>query len=274
MTLPVVDLAPWRESAARTVPPAVDEALRTSGSFQLVGHALPQAALDAVKEQAGAFFTLPDEAKLPYAASRAGRGWLAPQASSPVPVDAPSVTRDCTESFVLGALPPMRGRSGAESHWFPENVWPHAEVPALRPAAADCAMRLRLLSDELLRVCAEALGLAQAHFIVHTPATRPSPCSCTGSPVRRSPRSMPRTGSPARSPSSTRSRHRCGCTCWTPTPAGRRCPPWRAPCSCWPARCCSTGPVTGGRPPSTASPRVLGHRAQGRRAQRRQPQRR
>ena len=65
--VPVIDLAPWsqRDPDARAgVAVAVDEALRTVGFMQVVGHGIPDDTIAAMVRASDAFFELPLDRKL------------------------------------------------------------------------------------------------------------------------------------------------------------------------------------------------------------------
>ena len=64
---------------------------------------------------------------------------------------------DLKESFAVGADQPT-GDAEVDGYWFQPNVWP-AEVPALQLPCAGYLARMRALADELLVICAAALGL-------------------------------------------------------------------------------------------------------------------
>jgi isopenicillin N synthase-like dioxygenase len=64
---------------------------------------------------------------------------------------------DLKESFAVGASEPV-GDPEVDPVWFPANAWP-AEVPRLRTAVLDYLAAVRTLADDLLRLCAEVLGL-------------------------------------------------------------------------------------------------------------------
>src|SRR5499427_2763107 len=136
-SVPVVDLVPWfgaDESARAAVAAEVDAALQSVGFFLLTGHGVPAGLRDRVRAEARAFFALPAEAKQLYAVTVGGRGWLPP---------------------------------GVDGYWFRPNVYP-AEVPGLEPAVVGYLARMRELADELLVLCAAALGLEPDFFTRHT----------------------------------------------------------------------------------------------------------
>ena len=86
-----------------------------------------------------------------------GRGWIPPGAEANGYAEGTATPPDLKESFSLAADEPT-GDPGIDARWFRPNVWP-AEVPQLLPVVTDYIGRMRWLSDELMSLCAVALGL-------------------------------------------------------------------------------------------------------------------
>jgi isopenicillin N synthase-like dioxygenase len=172
MTVPLVDLRPWfdgsRDSRS-TVAARVDDALRESGFLLVTGHGVPDELRRSVRDHARRFFALPADRKAGYAVPVGGRGWLPPGAEANAHSEGTETPPDLKESYSVGADPPT-GDPEIDRFWFQPNVWPDAEVPELRIAAVEYMTRMRALSDELLRICAVALGLPAGHFTTHTGA--------------------------------------------------------------------------------------------------------
>jgi isopenicillin N synthase-like dioxygenase len=150
MSVPIVDLAPWRAGDRDTTAAAVDAALQEWGFFLLVGHDLPALAA-GVRSAARSFFALPEQVKAAYAAVVGGRGWLPPGVEANAHSEGVESPPDLKETFAIGA------EYGADPTWFRRNVWP-AEVPALQALLTAYEVAQRALADELLTVCGHALG--------------------------------------------------------------------------------------------------------------------
>lgn len=167
--IPVIDLGPWRSGApgerARTAA-RVDEALRAAGFLLVTGHGVDPALPARIREAARAFFRLPAGAKEPYAVTVGDRGWLGPGAEANSHAEGAPSPPDLKESWSWAAEEPT-GRAAVDAEWFRPNAWP-AEVPELRPLVTEYLSRMRALSDELLELLAEALGLDRDHFTRHT----------------------------------------------------------------------------------------------------------
>jgi isopenicillin N synthase-like dioxygenase len=177
--VPTIDLRPWFEGTGRgTVAQAVDAALQRVGFLLVIGHGVPQEERAAVRAAARRFFDLPVATKDRYAVTVGGRGWLPPGVEAngnadlnavaagyrdPDALDSPA---DLKESFAVGA-DQRTGDPQIDGYWFRPNSWP-AEVPELRGSITRYLARMRALADELLVVCAVALGLADDFFTSHT----------------------------------------------------------------------------------------------------------
>jgi isopenicillin N synthase-like dioxygenase len=163
--VPIIDLTPWfsgGEDGRRAVAARVDEALRTSGFLLITGHGVPDEVRARTRATAREFFTLPAAVKARYATQVGGRGWLPPGAEANGYAEGTETPPDLKESFSLAADQPT-GNAAIDERWFRPNVWP-AEVPELQPVVSDYIDRMHRLADELMALCAVALGLPADHF--------------------------------------------------------------------------------------------------------------
>jgi len=166
--IPSIDLRPWFAGTAdgrRHVAEQVDHALRTAGFLLVTGHGIESTLRAEVRSLARLFFLLPDEVKARYAVSVGGRGWIPPGAEANGYAEGTVTPADLKESFSFASDDPT-GDSETDEVWFRPNVWP-AEVPALRSALTEYLGRMRMLSDELMSICAVALGLPADHFAAY-----------------------------------------------------------------------------------------------------------
>ena len=167
--IPLIDLAPWRhgdDSTRARVAERVDEALRSAGFLLITGHGVAAELRASVRTLARKFFALPPSVKARYAVSVGGRGWIPPGAEANGYAEGTTTPPDLKESYSFASDEPT-GDPEVDRTWFRPNVWP-AEVPELRPVLGEYLRRMRALSDELLSVCARALGLAVDHFAAVT----------------------------------------------------------------------------------------------------------
>ena len=173
-SVPVIDLTPWfgphasggDEAARAAVAAEVDAALQSVGFFLISGHGVPDDLRARVRAQARAFFALPAGTKQRYAVTVGGRGWLPPGVEANGYAEGTQTPPDLKESFAVGADQPT-GDPEVDGYWFQPNVYP-AEVPGLEPAIVGYLARMRALADELLVLCAAALGLEPDFFTRYT----------------------------------------------------------------------------------------------------------
>ena len=168
-SVPVIDLTPWRSgdaTARASVAAQVDAALQSVGFFLISGHGVPGELRARVRTAARAFFALPGEVKLRYAVTVAGRGWLPPGAEANGYAEGTLTPPDLKESFAVGA-DQQTGDPDVDAYWFQPNVYP-VEVLALQPAVEAYLAQMRELADDLLVLCATALGLDDDFFTRHT----------------------------------------------------------------------------------------------------------
>ncbi|MEW9532233.1 isopenicillin N synthase family dioxygenase [Microbispora sp. NPDC049125] len=164
-SVPVVDLAPWFEAGAAgraEVAARVDAALREVGFLLVTGHGVPEALREEVRAAARRFFALPPQVKDRYAATVGERGWLPPGVEANGYAEGTPTPPDLKETFAVGADLPI-GHPEIDAEWFPANVWP-SEVPELEPLLTGYLARMRALADELLVICAAALGVESDFF--------------------------------------------------------------------------------------------------------------
>src|SRR3954470_21846010 len=168
-TVPLVDLSPWFAGTSEgraEVAGQVDHALRESGFLLVTGHGVPDDLRRRTRELAREFFALPEDVKQRYAVTVGGRGWLPPGVEANGYAEGTETPPDLKESFAVGADRPT-GDPEVDGYWFQPNVYP-MEVPELRTAVVDYLARMRELADDLLRLGATALGLADDFFTRHT----------------------------------------------------------------------------------------------------------
>ncbi len=168
-SVPVIDLVSWfsgDDTARARVAAQVDASLQNVGFFLITGHGVPDELRARVRGRARAFFALPPETKQRYAVTVGGRGWLPPGVEANAYAEGTQTPPDLKESFAVGADQPT-GDPEVDGYWFQPNVFP-AEVPGLQEAIAAYLAGMRELADELLVLCAAALGLESDFFTRHT----------------------------------------------------------------------------------------------------------
>ena len=169
--VPVIDIAPFlagseagRQQVARTLADAAEQI----GFFAITGHGVPHATIDALYEEAHAFFDLPLAEKQrvappapTYPRGYKGVGFEALAAGNQL--DTPPDLKEYWHfgREVIPDTPDFNGPQGR--HYFHRNIWPAR--PAGFAAAADAYYRaMDDLSVVLCRISALALGLPEHWF--------------------------------------------------------------------------------------------------------------
>jgi isopenicillin N synthase-like dioxygenase len=158
-SVPLLDLSPWYSGDApgrAALAQQVDVALSSAGFLLVTGHGVPTELRARVREASAAFFALPEAVKRRYAVSVAGRGWLPPGVEANGYAEGTETPPDLKESYSVGADQPV-GIPAVDAFWFQQNVWP-AEIPDLRTTITAYLTEMRRLADDLLELCAAALG--------------------------------------------------------------------------------------------------------------------
>ena len=166
--VPLIDLAPWYSAdpaARRQVATDVDRALCEVGFLLVTGHPLSTAPRERVREEVRPFFALPATEKARLACFPGGRGWIPPGAEANAGSDGLDTPPDLKESFTFGPEEvPLAVVGTPEEEWFGPNSWP-AATPGLAAAATGFAAGCAALAEDLLRVFALALDLADDFFV-------------------------------------------------------------------------------------------------------------
>jgi isopenicillin N synthase-like dioxygenase len=171
--VPLIDLTRWTDGSVAQradIAATVDVACRESGFFQIVGHDVPDALIDAVLAEIDTFFHLPVEEKLRIGPSSnaINRGFLplgSEALSYSVGIDTPADLREC---FVMGSdhVPADDIHRDDPYNVFTPNLWP--ERPAdLRAAMTAYFAAVSTLAHTLVDIYAVALGLPGDWFHHH-----------------------------------------------------------------------------------------------------------
>lgn len=173
--LPVIDLAPWFEGTApgrAQVAREVDRACSSLGFFQVVGHGIPAATIEAMRRETDAFFALPLAEKLRHLPPRAGlnRGYAALGSEAlAYSLGAAPARPDLFEAFNVGpdVVPDDPWHQAAPHDFFAPNLWPEG-MPALRAAVSRYFDEAHRVAQALADVFAPALGLPDGWFRPYT----------------------------------------------------------------------------------------------------------
>ena len=162
--IPLLDIAAWRDgsqSQRARIAARMDQAQRQSGFLLIENHGVPADAAgpSSARRPAGSSPFRPSR-RAAYATPVAGRGWIpvGKEANAFYGLEADTAGH-LKESLTIGREFGT-GDAATDAAWFAPNVWP-AEVPALAALCARYAEAVRGLYDELLDLCAAALGLPE-----------------------------------------------------------------------------------------------------------------
>lgn len=154
--VPLIDLAPWTDPAARTaIAQAVDAACRDVGFLQITGHGIPDEVIGEMRHAVDAFFALPLSEKLRWRSPSAdlNRGYAA------------KGTEGLAYSLGMDESPPDLFEAfniGSDA-----NIWP-AGAPGLEPALTAYFNEARRVAHLLTEIFAVALGLPEKYFEAFT----------------------------------------------------------------------------------------------------------
>ena len=165
--IPLIDIAEWRAGPPErraALARSMDDALQRSGFLMVHGHGVRPALLEGIRAEARKFFALPESAKAAYLAPVGGRGWIRPggEANAFYGETADTTRADLKESLTFGR-DYATGDVATDEVWFQPNRWPQ-ETPGLRPLCEEFVVAARALYDDLLAMCAVALGLEEDWF--------------------------------------------------------------------------------------------------------------
>jgi len=170
-TVPAVDISPYvgdgTDEERGQVARLIDAACAEVGFVQILGHGIPQHALDGLKGAMDAFFALPLEAKKAYRVDGgANRGYSPPNSESlslSLGLESASRMNDFFEAFNVGvearSFPPELGLSEDD---FGINVWP--DIEEFTPRVDAYFAHASRVARTLTRIFADALGLAPDFF--------------------------------------------------------------------------------------------------------------
>ncbi|MEW2508317.1 2-oxoglutarate and iron-dependent oxygenase domain-containing protein [Amycolatopsis sp. NPDC047767] len=171
LQVPLIDISRWPGGSASdraAIAAAVDEAARTVGFMQIVGHGIPAAAADGLAGAIDAFFSRPADEKRQWrpATPETNRGYTPPRAekvSLSLGVTSPE---DLFEAFNVGADVTAAGAPELPEEHYPANIWP--PVPGFRERVAEWMTHAGALAHRLTDIFALALGLEEDFFATRT----------------------------------------------------------------------------------------------------------
>lgn len=164
-TLPILDLAAATASGAAAIDAiarTLDELLRDTGFFYVENHGISDAVLRAVRDQAHAFFELPDREKLKIHIARSPhhRGYFPEGEENALGHPVPDRKEGFEMALELAADDPdvLAGKP-----FHGPNAWPDG-LPGFRPALMQMYDGMRGMCDRICTLLARALGLPRDFF--------------------------------------------------------------------------------------------------------------
>jgi isopenicillin N synthase-like dioxygenase len=174
--VPTVDISAYvgagtaEERAAAAA--AFDEAARTVGFVQVIGHAVPTEITDAFAAALNEFFDLPLDAKVTYRTPpEVNRGYAPPKTESlslSLGLAPSNRMHDFFEAFNIGAAVSDFPELDLPLADYPENIWPDAEAPGFPAAVSAYFDEAARVARTLTTLFADALGLPAGFFEGYT----------------------------------------------------------------------------------------------------------
>ncbi len=168
--VPVVDISSYTGSGSPAerarAAAAIDKACRTVGFIQIVGHGVPQAAIDGLTAAMDSFFALPLEVKKESIIAGVNRGYSAPrteQLSLSLGVESATRMNDFFEAFNIGQGVDAYPDLDLPPEHYADNVWP-AGVPGFADATLAWFAEAGRVARMLTAIFADALGLPAGFF--------------------------------------------------------------------------------------------------------------
>ncbi len=170
-TVPVVDITAYvrdGDAAQRhRVAEAMDDACRSVGFVQIVGHAIAPRVTDALAQAMDDLFGLPLEVKKSYRGKpTVNRGYTAPVSESlslSLGVESATCMNDFFEAFNIGRPASAFPTLTLPHDDYAENVWP-TQLPDFESAVSAYFDEASRVARTLTAVFADALGLERGFF--------------------------------------------------------------------------------------------------------------
>lgn len=173
-SVPSIDITPYvadgtAEQKAE-VARAIDEACRTVGFMQILGHGIPDATIAGLTEAMDAFFALDLETKKTYKTPpKINRGYSPPKSESlslSLGVESANRMNDFFEAFNVGAAKSDYPGVDLPDDDYAENTWP--EVAGFREKVDAYFVEARRVAETMTVIFADALGLPAGFYDAYT----------------------------------------------------------------------------------------------------------
>jgi len=172
--VPSIDITPYvangtadeRAAVAR----AVDDACRTVGFMQILGHAIPNATIAGLTEAMDAFFALDLATKKTYKTPPAiNRGYSPPKSESlslSLGVESANRMNDFFEAFNVGAARSDYPGVDLPDDDYAENTWP--DLAGFRAQVEAYFVEAKRVAETMTVIFADALGLPAGFYDAYT----------------------------------------------------------------------------------------------------------
>jgi len=175
--VPAIDISsyvsapPGADAARAAVAAAVDEASRTVGFMQILGHGIPAETIAGLASAMDDFFALSlDEKKSYRTPPEVNRGYSPPKTESlslSLGVESANRMNDFFEAFNVGsARSDYPDAPGLPADDYAENLWP--DVPGFRDRVEAYYAEAGRVARTMTRIFVDALGLDVDFYDVHT----------------------------------------------------------------------------------------------------------
>lgn len=167
--VPVIDISAYVRDGSQAeraaVAAALNHAASTVGFMQVVGHGIPTAATEGLKDAIDSFFGLELEAKKEYIVTGANRGYTAPKSESlalSLGVEKPGMMNDFFEAYNVGVEAGSFPDLDLDESDYGLNVWP--ALDGWREAIETYFGEAQRVAHTLTTIFADALGLEPGFF--------------------------------------------------------------------------------------------------------------
>lgn len=173
--VPAIDIAPYiaggSDADRADVARQVDEAARTVGFMQILGHGIPLEAWARLGRASDRFFELPLDVKKQYRApDGVNRGYSAPRSerlSLSLGVEKAERMNDFFEAFNVGATAADYAHADVDPGMYSENIWP-VESDTFQGDVELWMSHARAVARVMMRIFTDALGLPAGYFDAYT----------------------------------------------------------------------------------------------------------
>ena len=175
--IPTIDITPYLDGDPGKVPDAtarvavarrVDQAARTVGFMQIVGHGIPPATLQAFLREFDDFFALDLDAKKRYQCPpQINRGYSPPKSEALANSLGLATAADLFEAFNLGVSADEHPELALPADAYAPNIHP-TQLPGFATAVDGWFREAGRVARVMTRIFADALGLCADYFTQHT----------------------------------------------------------------------------------------------------------